>query len=207
MATSKFYVVWAGHSTGIFDNWNECKKQVCGYNKALYKSFPSKEEADKALTEDPFKHLAYKRVLAPSFKKRVESPILNSLSVDAACSGNPGKLEYRGVHVETKKVWFHISFPLGTNNIGEFLAVVHGLAELKRQNIDIPLYTDSKTALSWIKKKKCATLLTETAETSQLFDLIRRAEKWLKTEEQKNVILKWDTASWGEIPADFGRKT
>jgi len=202
----KYYVVWAGHSTGVFDNWNDCKKQVSGYEKALYKAFPSREEADKAFTEDPFTYIRYKSILTTPKYKKNDSPVLNSLSVDAACEGNPGKMEYRGVHVETKKVWFHQEFPLGTNNIGEFLALVHGLAELKRQNLNIPVYTDSQTALAWVRNKKCATKLIEKSETQQLFKLIKRAEKWLKTEDYQTILLKWKTKSWGEIPADFGRK-
>jgi len=204
--SKKFYVVWAGHSTGVFDNWNDCKKQVSGFEKALYKAFSSREDAEKAFTEDPFNYIRYKAIITPSLYKKNDSPIFNSLAVDAACEGNPGKMEYRGVHIETKKVWFHQKFPLGTNNIGEFLAIVHGLVELKKRNLNIPVYTDSRTALTWIKNKKCATKLVEKEETEQLLRLIRRAENLLETENFENIVLKWKTDSWGEIPADFGRK-
>jgi len=202
----KYYVVWAGHSPGVFDKWNDCKKQVSGFEKALYKAFITKEEADQAFTEDPFKYIRYKAIITPAIYKRNDSPRLNSLAVDAACEGNPGKMEYRGVHIETKKVWFHQKFPLGTNNIGEFLAIVHGLVELKKRNLNIPVYSDSRTALTWIKNKKCVTKLPEKEETDKLFKLIRHAEKLLETENYQNIVLKWKTDSWGEIPADFGRK-
>ena len=203
--SAKFYVVWAGYSKGVFNSWEECKKQITGYEGALYKSFTSEKEAKIALSQNPYKYLGAKN------KSAASTPVsgtyhLNSLSVDAACSGNPGKMEYRGVHVQTKEVWFLKEFALGTNNIGEFLAIVHGLAELNRRNINIPVYTDSQTALSWVKKKKCATKLAETDETKELFEIVRRAEKWLQGNNWKQVLLKWDTANWGEIPADFGRK-
>ena len=134
-------------------------------------------------------------------------PITPSLAVDAACSGNPGTLEYRGVDTETKQQHFHQGpFPEGTNNIGEFLAIVHGLALLKRQNSDIPIYSDSKIAINWVKAKWCRTNLDQTENNTELFTLIDRAEQWLKNNTYPNKILKWDTPLWGEIPADFGRK-
>ena len=205
--SNKFYVVWSGHSTGIYSTWDECKTCIDNYKGALYKSFNTIEEAKKAFKEHPYKYIGNKNATVNSINNSKEKPVLNTLSVDSACSGNPGKMEYRGVHVLTKEVWFHKIFPLGTNNIGEFLAIVHGLAELKKRNIRIPLYSDSQTAIGWVKKKKCATKLPETEKTKELFEVINRAEKWLENENLYNLnILKWDTESWGEIPADFGRK-
>jgi ribonuclease HI len=95
---------------------------------------------------------------------------------------------------------------LGTNNIGEFLAIVHALAFLKKHEVNIPVYTDSLTALKWVKDKKVKTKLKETPENEELFELIERAVNWLNNNTYNNAILKWDTKNWGEIPADFGRK-
>ncbi|MGB0789138.1 MAG: ribonuclease H, partial [Marinirhabdus sp.] len=39
-----------------------------------------------------------------------------------------------------------------------------------------------------------------------LFELIARAEKWLRTNTYTTKVVKWETRAWGEIPADFGRK-
>ena len=97
-------------------------------------------------------------------------------------------------------------FPNGTNNIGEFLALVHGLAFLKDKKSDLPVYTDSKIAMSWIRQKKCKTKLNKNSKNEKLFELIKRAEVWLTKNNFNNPILKWETKSWGEIPADFGRK-
>lgn len=77
----------------------------------------------------------------------------NSLAVDAACSGNPGAMEYRGVHVASRQEIFHFGPMYGTNNIGEFLAIVHGLALLKQKGFDMPIYSDSVNAINWIKQK------------------------------------------------------
>ena len=43
-------------------------------------------------------------------------------------------------------------------------------------------------------------------ENQPLFELIERAEKWLRTHKFSTQIVKWETKAWGEIPADFGRK-
>ncbi len=134
------------------------------------------------------------------------APILKSLAVDAACSGNPGVMEYQGVFVETSTQLFHFKAPLGTNNIGEFLALVHGLSYLKKHNIDMPLYSDSVNAISWVKQKLCKTKLPLNEKTQSLWDIIHRAEQWLRGNTYTTQILKWDTDNWGEIPADFGRK-
>jgi len=133
--------------------------------------------------------------------------IKESLSVDAACSGNPGVMEYRGVWTATSEEVFRVgSFQQGTNNIGEFLALVHGLALCKRDKINLPIYTDSVNAMIWVRKKKCGTKLARTPDNERLFNLIDRAEYWLRNNSYTTPILKWETREWGEIPADFGRK-
>jgi len=208
-AKTKYYVIWVGHKTGIVDNWEECNRRIKGYKGAKFKSYKNLEDAKKAY-ESPWSDNIPSGNKKSSFltdKNNADThPIDESLAVDAACSGNPGPMEYRGVHVKTREVWFHVKFPLGTNNIGEFLAIVHGLAELNKKNINIPIYTDSRTALSWVKKKKCATLLKRTKETEPLFKIIHRAETWLQNNTYQQPLLKWETETWGEIPADFGRK-
>lgn len=137
-----------------------------------------------------------------------ETPyILDSLAVDAACSGNPGPMEYRGVYVRTKQVIFKVG-PLegGTNNIGEFLAIVHGLALQEKQGTSLPIYSDSVNAQLWIRQGICKTKLEENEVNAPIFEMIRRAEQWLRTHTFRVPIYKWETKQWGEIPADFGRK-
>jgi ribonuclease HI len=205
----KFYVVWKGRKTGVFDTWDACSAQVTGYVGAEYKSFERREDAQRAFAG---KYADYKGTTSP---KRVTqarlmaagNPVTPSYAVDAACSGNPGVLEYRGVDVQTKAVLFHEGpFDNGTNNIGEFLAIVHALALLKERGIALPIYSDSKHAISWVKARKCGTKLLPDSRNAALFDLIARAESWLKANQYDNRILKWETDVWGEIPADFGRK-
>lgn len=133
--------------------------------------------------------------------------INEAIAVDAACSGNPGKMEYRGVYLRTGRLLFHFGPVYGTNNIGEFLAIVHGLALLKQRGLGtMPIYSDSVNAQLWVRKKKCKTTLERNEKTEKLYQMIERAEKWLHENTYANPIIKWQTDQWGEIPADFGRK-
>ena len=128
-------------------------------------------------------------------------------AVDAACSGNPGPMEYQCIDLQTGAQVFHFGPVQGTNNIGEFLAIVHALALMERQGIkDKVIYSDSYNAILWVKKKKCKTTLTRNSATEQLYQIIARAEQWLMTHNVTTPIIKWETKQWGEIPADFGRK-
>lgn len=206
MAKKKFYVVWSGVNPGIYSSWNDCQLQIKGYEGAKYKSFDTKEEAERAYAASPYTYIGKQATKAAVSAPALENIIRESLAVDAACSGNPGPMEYRGVYVRTNEEVFHFGPTLGTNNIGEFLAIVHGLALLKQKGLAMPIYTDSKTAMSWVKNKKCKTLLTRDETTEELFRLIERAENWLKNNTYKTKIYKWETKAWGEIPADFGRK-
>ncbi|HAS46831.1 MAG TPA: ribonuclease H [Microscillaceae bacterium] len=206
----KFYVVWQGRQTGIFDSWAACEAQVKGFDGARYKSFPTQAEAASAFAQDSSQFIAKKKsptTMSAAEKKAVGSPTWESLSVDAACSGNPGVLEYQGVHTKTKDLIFHMGpFPQGTVNIGEFLAIVHGLALLKKHNSKVPMYTDSRTAMAWVRNKKIKTTLARNAKTEELFKLVDRAVQWLHDNTYDTPIIKWETKAWGEIPADFGRK-
>ena len=210
MKKQKYYVVWEGVKPGIYTTWDAAKAQVEGFATAKYKSFESQGEAEKAFKS------SYKNYYNFTKKAETKSPqsvsnqriIKDSLAVDAACSGNPGLMEYQGVLTETKEQIFHQGpFKQGTNNIGEFLALVHGLALLNREGKpNMPIYSDSRTAIAWVRNKKVKTELKETPQNEKIFDLIERALAWLNNNPYKNPILKWETEDWGEIPADFGRK-
>ena len=207
MPGKKYYVVWKGLKPGVYDSWKECEGQIKGVEGAVYKSFPGLEEARRAFAGNWKDHISRKvsgpRVVNP----KAGNPELESVCVDAACSGNPGIMEYRGVDTRTGQQIFHQGpFPLGTNNIGEFLGIVHALAYLKKSNSSIPVYTDSRTAIKWVKDRAVKTKLPRNKKTGELFDLVDRALSWLNHNEYPNRIIKWPTETWGEIPADFGRK-
>ena len=207
MSKKKFYVVWNGLNPGIYHSWDDCQAQIKGVKGAVYKSFDSKEEAQRAYASPAYAYMK-KKTETPTFTLDTLPAVVEryALAVDAACSGNPGPMEYRGVYLGDGKEIFHFGPVHGTNNIGEFLAIVHALAMLDKQGLKMTIYSDSRTAISWVRKKCCKTQLERTEETEQLFQLIERAEAWLKAHRVTIPIVKWETEHWGEIPADFGRK-
>lgn len=209
----KYYVVWNGLDTGVFDSWDEVKPLIEGYSGARYKSYPSRQQAIDAYRGDPAEQMGILKSIAGHESQFVNYAMfpeirLDALAVDAACSRNPGPVEYRGVWVGTGVQYFHVG-PLagGTNNIGEFLALIHALALLaKNGRTDIPIYTDSRTARSWLRNRRVKTSLVPTPENQEILAILNRAERWMLTNPIMNPILVWDTDRWGEIPADFGRK-
>jgi ribonuclease HI len=210
---SKYYVVWKGIKPGVYYTWDECKAQTHGFEGPIFKSFESLEEAQIAFGDDHKKYIKLSTGVVKSKSTNQASIskskiVTNSVAVDAACSGNPGLMEYQCVETISKKLIFHRGpFKDGTNNVGEFLGLVHTLALLdKHEKYSVAIYTDSKTAMAWVKNKKAKTKLDKTKYNEGLFDMIEKAEHWLQTHTIKNEILKWETDIWGEIPADFGRK-
>lgn len=229
---SKTYVVFVGREPGICEDWEECRARVEGYPGARYKSYHSREEAIMAYRESDesasmlmrniSRHLNEESTDAVDVPQTSAAPskaakpqgggyppavITNAIAVDAGCMGNPGIMEYRGVYIQTGQEIFKVGpYKDGTNNIGEFLAIVHGLALLKQKGSNIPIYSDSMTAQKWVRDRKCRTQLKPTANNAVLLELVKRAEAWLAQNTYSNPIIKWETKLWGEIPADFGRK-
>ena len=201
-----------GKHPGVYDNWPAAQAQITGVKGSKYKSYKTLEEAKEAF-RTPWQEIweaaerakTEPKVLSDEFLSEI---VADSIAVDAACSGNPGKMEYRGVYTLAPEMEIFRSpvFPLATNNIGEFLALVHALALFHEDKPDLTIYSDSRLAMGWIKKKQCRTKLVRNQKTAKVYQLIARAENWLKTHTFKNKILKWETKRWGEIPADFGRK-
>jgi ribonuclease HI len=205
---TKYYVVWKGRQSGIFTTWDDCSAQVSGFAGAQYKAFESRTDAETAFRG---KYQDFKgTTTSPARPKewpKFGGPIRDSYAVDASCQGNPGVLEYRCVHTQTGAVIFSQGpFEQGTNNVGEFLAIVQALEISKLKGWKILIYSDSVTAMSWVKGKKCKTTLEQNLDNAELFRLIAHAERWLAENDYPNEIKKWNTEAWGEIPADYGRK-
>jgi ribonuclease HI len=217
MTKQKYYAVWKGRRTGVFSTWEACSAQVSGYPGAEYKSFDSLSAAESAFKGE-YAAFKGKPASAGQWKMSLLKPEIPSISVDAACAGVPGPVEWRGVETATGKQLFKAGpYPDGTNNVGEFLAIVRGLAWLTENQLNWPLYSDSENAILWVRAKKCRTKMERTGRNAGLFELIAEAEAWLSEHDfsgsstagkakQPFRVLKWDTEMWGENPADFGRK-
>lgn len=233
MPRARFYVVFEGREPGIYRDWERCRAQVDGFPGAEHRSFASAEEAERAWVEaggdpvpldDPEPQLGLRggpraegadAGLAddpdpfdePPAPVRGERTPPGSIAVDAACSGNPGPMEYRGVEIDTGVQLFHVGPMHGTNNIGEFLAIVHGLVWLQQQGRPGPLYSDSVIAIGWVGRCAAKTTLPRSAATERAWQLLTRAQQWLRQARPHGLeIRKWPTRRWGQIPADFGRK-
>lgn len=211
--TKRFYTVWKGWTPGVFDSWTACEASIHGYSGAVYKAFPTRAAAEAAFRTSPEEHIGTgekspgRSITLPP-PAGASQPILNSLCVDAACDMTARIMEYRGVWLHSGETAFTKGpFPGATNNLGEFLAIVHGLAMLADLGLDWPIYSDSKTAIGWVEDGKANSDAIKKGQTStRINDLVARAEKWLATHEYSNPLLKWETKLWGENPADFGRK-
>ncbi len=227
---TKYYVVWVGRVPGVYDNWSDAEEQVLNFPGAKYKSFSSAAEAAKAFRggDDDSNPADLGTLLIGAADRREGSSVSaagggsmskkpdyrsnpdidqDAWAVDASCMGNPGIMEYRGVELATGKELFKVGpFQDGTNNIGEFLAIVHALAEMNRRNEWHNIYSDSKTAQAWIRNRQVKTQLKQTDRNAKLFELLGRGLVWIRSHSWPVRIMKWQTELWGEIPADFGRK-
>jgi len=207
---NKYYVVWNGRRIGIFETWEECCEQVSGFPKAVYKSFKTKELAEEAFNSSSEEFIGkdiFETALTLEQMELIGEPIKDSISVDGAWNTITGVVEYQGVYTKTGAKMFKAGpFEDGTNNIVEFLAIVHALAYSKQHNLKLPIYSDSRNAIAWVRDKEARTNHSRNDRNKELFGLIDRAIRWLNENEYDNEILKWETKAWGENPADFGRK-
>lgn len=212
----KFYVVWEGRSPGIYDSWEEAKIQVDGFPQARYKAFDDQTTATRAFRGSPDEQKAILRAIASHRDSGLATfniddhpeVVRDSIAVDGACSRNPGPIEYRGVDVVTGAEIFHAGpFQGGTNNIAEYLGLIHALAFLHNTgNTHTVVYSDSRTAQSWVRRRGHASKITPTPGNAKILQLLARADAWIQSHPSHATILKWDTDHWGEIPADFNRK-
>jgi len=200
----KYYVVREWKRRGIFTSRDECKELVQWYADAKYKSFKTKEEAEKALQGSREEYYQTKEKVS---RQTSDFPYeKNSIAVDAACSWNPGKMEYQGIDLQSGKYLFHEKYEIATNNIWEFLALVHGLKFQKENKSDKAIYTDSKHAMKRVAEKGCKTKLEKNSNTNFVYKKIQEAEQRLKENTYTTQILKRPTSERWEIPADFWRK-
>lgn len=211
----KYYVVFIGNNPGVYDNWDEAREQTEGFPGAMVKGYSTSQEAAEAYRNftgyedrnEIFRILTLNEPTPLSPNQDNPEIDFNAWAVDASCLGNPGTMEYRGVEVKTGKVIFKMGpFEDATNNIGEYLALVHAMALMAKQGEYHNIYSDSVTAMSWVKRRQIKTKLKQTPKNGRIFELLARASVWVNTHQFPAKIMKWQTERWGEIPADYGRK-
>lgn len=209
---SKYYVVWVGRDPGVYDNWDDAHEQISGFPGARCKAFATQAEAVRAYRGDDSREaltLSHLNDHAARLINYADFPDidLHAIAVDASCLGNPGQMEYRGVDLATgQEIFRQGPFHDATNNIGEYLALVHALSLCARTGDTRTIYSDSVTALAWLRNRRAKTTLRPTPRNQRLLTLLARADAWVQTHTWQNPVRKWNTDAWGEIPADFGRK-
>ena len=194
-SSPKWYVVWVGHSPGVYTSWDKAQKQINGFPGAKYKSYTSEAAAQEAFSRDHASEIATGAAGRSAPKKKTAwGCTLPAIAVDAACNMSTGEMEYRGVDIESGTLLFSMGpFYDSSNNLGEFLALVHALAYCKERGLTMPIYSDSRTALAWVRNKLAKTTVERTHGNANVFVLIQRAENWLKANTYPNKCLKWDT--------------
>ncbi|QPH37889.1 ribonuclease H1 domain-containing protein [Pedobacter endophyticus] len=204
----KFYTVWVGRVPGVYHTWEECKEQVFQFEGAVYKSFRTLAEAESAFQKVSEDFIGNeKSSISKDFSQVSNPPEENTICVDGAWNTRTNAMEYQGVMFPQMKRIFHAGpFPTGTNNIAEFLAIVHALTYCKTHPEISIIYSDSNTAITWVKNKKAKTKIAVTNSNTTIISIVKRAEDWLLKNIYTTKINKWETSEWGENPADFGRK-
>lgn len=217
--SQKYYAVWQGRHPGVYEDWEDVIEQVENFPGAQYKGFPTKREAIEAfrrnadagdvLLGDLLAEASSRNKQTDGSDNYLNFPEIDpdGWAVDASCMGNPGVMEYRGVELHTGKEIFRVGpFEDATNNIGEFLAIVHALALMYQKGEVHTVYSDSVSGMAWVRRRQVKTSLQRTPRNAKVFELIARALAWLNTHHYESRVHKWQTELWGEIPADFGRK-
>jgi len=153
--SKKYYVVWKGTQTGVFDTWSTVQALTAGRSDAQFMGFPSKAEADKAFQSTYTKALMNRSLAKssgagastgssnvktsstskPNYSKAAATTSRNSADIniycDGACSPNPGKsgTGMAVYHLDVlKELWFGLHQANGTNNTAE----LNGLLEAFR---------------------------------------------------------------------------
>jgi len=110
---------------------------------------------------------------------------------DGACSGNPGKGGY-GIVMEWVGKPYQKEFSEGylrtTNNRMELLAVIVALENLKAENLNITVFSDSKYVVDAIEKKWVFGWEKKGFKDKKNIDLWKR---FLKIYRKHHVIFKW----------------
>jgi len=171
----KFYVVWQGRETGIFTDWNTCKKQVDQFAGAKYKSFKTLYEAEiafhgksvapinKSLKKNglPKVSSATKKASSQAVKTYTADEISallidTKIFTDGGCEPNPGEAGsgvaiYRNNTIN--ELWYGLYNPNGTNNTAELNALNQALIMAQneiRKGKSVAIFCDSKYSIQCI---------------------------------------------------------
>lgn len=138
---------------------------------------------------------------------------MQGVFVNCKCEDNPGIAKFQLYDLNLKKVLTVSDNFYCSNDLTEFLGLVNSIYYCFHNNHE-HLFSNSETAISWIRKKKYRSNLIRTKETEITWDKINKALKWLKTLEYtdksgsfrdpstKKIVYvhKWLESEWGKSP-------
>jgi ribonuclease HI len=147
---------------------------------------------------------------AQAVVQRQERLELPCIVVDGSYLGNLDRMEYQAIGLPQNAIIFSDGpYRGGGASIAEFLGLVKGLQYLENRQMDMLIYSDSKTALSWVRRCKVNSVILKRDDCpDQVKEMVQDALGWLRsnTDFTKGRFRKWHTTFWGENPADYGRK-
>lgn len=163
----KYYVVWQGRETGIFTDWNTCKKHIDKFAGARYKSFLTLAEAEQAFgsgaaTKKSSGSAAPRKRSTAQTVKTYTAAEVDALQVDTkiftdgGCEPNPGQAG-SGVAVyrdnQISELWYGMYNPKGTNNTAELNALHQAMIMAEAEiadNRSVAIFCDSKYSIQCI---------------------------------------------------------
>lgn len=188
MAQKKFYAVRRGYQPGIYTEWFGplgAQVQIKGFPGAVYRGFPSREEADA--------FMAGKSASPPPQPDMPKEPHV-IVYTDGGASGNPGPGGYGAVILPPKGTPRELSggFRRTTNNRMELMACIVALEQLDGE-LPIVLHSDSRYMVDAINKKwvlswKRKGWKKADGQPAKNPDLWKRLMKCLET---RNVTFRW----------------
>ena len=204
---TNYYAVYKGHNTGIFNNWNECKKSINGYKGAIYKKFNNKHDAEHFIKNGNDNDINTNNQHNNTVKANTINDNINIQSIivytDGACSNNGRKNAKAGFGI-----YFGENDPRNlakriegkqTNNAAEISAIIHTYYILENEiknGEQIIIYTDSEYSI------KCCSTYGEKCDKNGWKDNIPNKELVKKA---YNLYGKLENVKFKHILAHTGK--
>ncbi|MCP4215395.1 MAG: ribonuclease HI [bacterium] len=199
----KYYAIARGRVPGIYTQWfgeGGAEAQVRGTTNALFKGFPTKEEAEawmEAAKNGKVPDYGKKKSPSPTTAaKKTETKLIESdvvVYTDGGCINNPGPGGYGAVLLTgDKRKEISGGFRKTTNNRMELLACIEALKHIE-DSLSIVLYSDSKYVVNgiekgWAKRWRKKGWMRNADSPAENYDLW---DQLLALSESHNVTFSW----------------
>ena len=157
-----YYVVHKGRVPGIYNNWIECKKQVEGYDGAIYKKFTNETEAQQFLKVG-FNGKKPRAVTIKENADKKNSDLIEEeenndtdkifIYTDGSCIRHKNSNSTAGYGIYIPEKYVNVAKPLLnqkiTNNRAELTAIIETIKYLDEEDLnkEIKIVTDSQYSI------------------------------------------------------------